>query len=257
MASELGEQMKLRQTAPNTYSISWHSDWVIGLNIQKLHIEFLRGCVPAESSITVTPLKRGACAEAQRRDPNWLRFRLDDEVFPLTRHLLNMYPAAGFPHNGLVDGWIRITSDEDRIDATFLGAMCDLVPSLSDTGLRNGVLYDAHTNHGIVRRWAESQSPPGSGPPAVLAVKRETALASLIVHQTITLDAEFKHRLPAEGLRWVHTRAGTRMTRGGRMDLDIVLYDENMELVCVAQQLLVVVDSKRKFGGTQKPGSIL
>ncbi|RYC54740.1 hypothetical protein CHU98_g11469, partial [Xylaria longipes] len=201
MSKLLKDQMKLRQTAPNTYSISWHSDWVIGLSfsgasitailhyvasqyvsaniaaqpdVQKLHIEFLRGCVPAESSITVTPLKLGAMVstlqlelqqkdkvkvmalatmtdltkpagptlppsdwflqpppsplpdfeaiEAQRPDPNWLRFRLDDEVFPLTRHLLNMYPAVGFPYNGLVDGWIRITSDEDRIDAMFLGA---------------------------------------------------------------------------------------------------------------------------------------
>lgn len=125
--------------------------------------------------------------------------------------------------------------------------MCGLVPSLSDTGLKNGGLYDAHTNHGIVRRRA----------PVVLSVKRQTALASPIVHQIITLDGEFKRRLPAEGLRWVYTRAGTKMTRGGRMDLDIVLYDKNMELVCVAQQLLVVVDSKRNFGGTQKPGSIL
>ncbi|KAI0201417.1 thioesterase family protein [Astrocystis sublimbata] len=277
-------------------------------DVQKLHIEFLRGCVPAESLVTVTQLKLGAMVstlqlelrqkdktrvvalatvtdlakpvgptlppsnwflqpqsspppnfeaiEAQKSDPNWLRFRMDDEVFPLTRHLLNMYPAAGFPHQGLADGWIRVASDEDRIDATFLGAMCDLIPSHSDTGLRNGGLYDAHSNHKIVKRWATEQTPPGGGPPAVLTVKRETAFKSPIVHQTITLDVEFKRRLSPEGLRWVYTRSGTRMAHGGRMDLDIVLCDENMELLCVGHQLLVAVDTKRRFGA-RKPGSSL
>ncbi|TGJ86983.1 hypothetical protein E0Z10_g1711, partial [Xylaria hypoxylon] len=94
------------------------------------------------------------------------------------------------------------------------------------------------------------------GPPPSWPLSARRRSSPPIVHQTITLDAEFKRRLPAEGLRWVYTRAGTRMTRDGRMDLDIVLCDENMELVCVGQQLLMIVDSKRRFG-TQKPDSNL
>ncbi|KAK7973334.1 hypothetical protein PG988_007468 [Apiospora saccharicola] len=189
-----------------------------------------------------------AAVEARRPDPNWLPAIMDGETLPLTRHQLVLNPAGGFPHDGLSDAWNRLLPEgDDRIDAMYLAVMADIFPSLSDTGLRNGGLYDARANF----RRLEAGAVDRPGEPAVL---RHHTLASLrraaVFNMTVTLDVEFKRRIdPDKGLRWVFTRVATKRARGGRMDLDVSICDEDMELVVTAQQLVLVVEAKRKFRG--------
>ncbi|XXH02863.1 hypothetical protein Hte_009251 [Hypoxylon texense] len=44
--------------------------------------------------------------------------------------------------------------DDDRMDATYLVLMTDCIPSMSDTLLRNGGLYDARGNLARIEQWA-------------------------------------------------------------------------------------------------------
>ncbi|KAK6857094.1 hypothetical protein PG995_007281 [Apiospora arundinis] len=188
--------------------------------------------------------------DARRPDPNWLPAIMDGESLPLSRFHLVLNPVGGFPYEGISDAWNRLLlPGDDRMDAMYLAVMADIFPSLSDTGLHNGGLYDARANFRKIEKWAAEHP----GEPAVLG---DHSLARLreaeVFNMTVTLDVEFKRRVdPEKGLRWVFTRIATKRAQGGRMDLDISICDENMELLVTAQQLVLVVEAQRKFRGTE------
>ncbi|KAI0015457.1 thioesterase family protein [Xylariomycetidae sp. FL0641] len=325
MAGTLRDQINLQKVASNTYTAGWHLDWTLGStlfggsitailhcaavahlttdpalsarnqpDILNLHIEFLRSCERAQSTIVVSALKIGATTStlqlqllqndkikalalaastnfdisigptvptawsllpppkpkpdfarvlAFKPDQHWIPARLSGEIINITEHLLVLDPRNGFPTDGLCDAWNGCLREEDRIDATFLTMMTDIIPSMSDTLLRNGGLYDAHAFYRKTKQWADNNP----GVPAEITNSVAEALQAEVYNNTVTLDIGFKRRLPKEGLRFIFTRTAAKMLHGGRMDVDITMCNEDMELVCLARQLIVVLEAGRKF----------
>jgi hypothetical protein len=66
---------------------------------------------------------------------------------------------------------------------------------------------------------------------------------------TVSLNIDLKTRLPPEGVEWLHSRVVTRMLRGGRADLDVVVLDQHGELVATSTQVALVVDASRNIKG--------
>lgn len=185
------------------------------------------------------------CIMARKPDRNWLPARLAGEILNVTSHMLVLNPRGGFPIDGTHDAWYGFAAGHEagRMDATYLALMTDMVPSMSDTLTRNGGLYDAHACFAKLERWADEN--PGT--PAEITNTLAEALRAKTFNATVTLDMEFKRKVPACGLEWVFTRTLTKMLEGGRMDLDITICNEKMELVCTAQQLVLVLEAERKF----------
>ncbi|KAH8885979.1 thioesterase family protein [Thozetella sp. PMI_491] len=179
---------------------------------------------------------------AHQPDPHWLPGRIVGEVLTFTHRMLVLNPRAGFPAQGICDAWNGFMEDE-RMDATYLAMMTDVIPSMSDTLLRNGGLYDAHVFLEKLRLWAEEHP----GIPASVPNTQAEALQATTYNCTITLDLEFKRRVPPEGLRWIFTRTTTKVLQAGRMDVEITICDEDMEYLCLARQLILVAEAKRKF----------
>lgn len=71
----------------------------------------------------------------------------------MTSRILGLYPRGGFVAPGICDAWHSLLGDE-RINDTYLSFMTDWVPSLSDTLLQNGGLYDARVFRQKAERWA-------------------------------------------------------------------------------------------------------
>lgn len=42
------------------------------------------------------------------------------------------------------------------------------------------------------------------------------------------------------------------MLSGGRMDLEVTICDENMELVCIGRQTILVLQAARRFGDSKE-----
>ncbi|KAI0400049.1 thioesterase-like superfamily-domain-containing protein [Xylaria palmicola] len=333
MISILKKQIELRNSAPGTYTASWHLDWTIGPvllggcvaaivydaaethlatdpilkaknqpNIVNLHLEFLCPCVRLESTVSVTTLRTGAATStlqlqlaqggqirvialatainfdrplgptvsvpvtralypspkpkpdigrvlAQKPDRNWVAASSAGEIVPLTRGLLALSPRGGFTHDGICDAWSVLLGNE-RLDGTYLTAMTDIIPSLSDTLLRNGGIYDAHRFHRRAEEWAEANP----GIPAMLGNTLAEALQSSTWDSTLTLDIEFTRKLPADGLRAIFTRTVANALEGGKMNLDVTICNEDMELLCTAHQLILVLETGQKFReGKKKP----
>ncbi|KAK7946210.1 uncharacterized protein PG986_010531 [Apiospora aurea] len=153
-------------------------------------------------------------------DPNWVPAIYSGEVIPFAGRILVLDPREGFPVDGVCDAWNGF-EDEERIDSTTLAFMTDLIPSMSDTLLRNGGLYDAHAFQEKARKWAE-ESP---GVPAPLTNSLAEAMKATTHNQTVTLDVEFKRRLPPAGLQFVFMRTTTKMLLDGRMDTDLTVHN--------------------------------
>jgi len=124
-----------------------------------------------------------------------------------------------------------------------MALMTDNIPSMSDTMLRNGGLYDANTIYEKVARWDEEN--PG------VALEIENTVAQALTatefNSTVALDIQFVRRLPEGGVKWVFSRTTVKSMLGGRLELEVAILDEGGELVCSAQQLNLVLDVQRKF----------
>ncbi|RLL99574.1 hypothetical protein CFD26_108098 [Aspergillus turcosus] len=68
-------------------------------------------------------------------------------------------------------------------------------------------------------------------------------------YPTVTLNIDLKTRIPPEGVEWLHTRVVTRMLRGSRADLDVVILDPQGELIALSTQVALVVDASRNTKG--------
>lgn len=69
------------------------------------------------------------------------------------------------------------------------------------------------------------------------------------INTTLTLDLEYKRRLPKQGLRFTFTRATAKTLLDGRMDVNLTICNEDMEMVCLARQVILALRAERKFSG--------
>ncbi|RAH47406.1 thioesterase family protein [Aspergillus brunneoviolaceus CBS 621.78] len=70
-------------------------------------------------------------------------------------------------------------------------------------------------------------------------------------YPSVTLNVDLKTRLPAEGVEWLHSHVVTRMLRGSRADLEVVIHNEQGELVLTSTQVALVVDAARNLKGRE------
>lgn len=66
------------------------------------------------------------------------------------------------------------------------------------------------------------------------------------VHVTLSMSTEIKRNLPPEGVRWLYLRTEAKNITGGRMDLEILLCDENMDLIAISQHVAHIIPSAQK-----------
>ncbi|KAK2595384.1 hypothetical protein QQS21_006920 [Conoideocrella luteorostrata] len=170
-------------------------------------------------------------------EANWLPARLEDSVVPGLGRINVLYPRVGFPTNGVCDAWYSWVNE--GMDDTKLAFMTDVMPSMSDTLMRNDGLYDVHAWHKQIQQWAEKNP----GIPATITNSTTKALQATTFVISMTLDIEFKRRLPKEKKQWTFSRAATKMLQDGRMDVEITICNEDMELLCTARESPAIAPS--------------
>lgn len=119
----------------------------------------------------------------QKPDDNWAPAYLAGEVIPATRRLQGLYPLGGFAAPGICDSWHRFV--EEPMNVTSVAFMTDLVPSMSDTLLRIGGLFDAHMFREGAEKWASEN--PGTTCPFTNTIAQ--------VRQSSSQQIEFSRHL--------------------------------------------------------------
>lgn len=190
-------------------------------------------------------------AMASQPQPDWIGGYTDGEVMPCMGRLFSLIPREGYPTDGVMSTWSH-WKDDVPMDAFYLTVMADIFPSMADTLLRNKGLFDAHKNHQKVLEW-DKQNP---GVPITLYTTVKEAMKAKTFNSTVTMDLEFKRRIPETGLDWIFTRLSTKLMEDGRVDLSIDLCNDKLELLVVASQTMLVLDVERKFGGESKESKL-
>ncbi|GMF74774.1 unnamed protein product [Aspergillus oryzae] len=67
------------------------------------------------------------------------------------------------------------------------------------------------------------------------------------VHVTLSMSTEVKRNLPRKGVRWLYLRSEVKRIVDGRMDMEILLCDETMELIAVSQHAAHIIPSAQKL----------
>lgn len=130
------------------------------------------------------------------------------------------------------------------MDATYLAVMADFIPSMSDTILGNNSAMDQNEYTRRAEKWCNAYP----GVTATIGFTFEEALNAATLETSLSFTYEFKQRLPKEGLQWLFMRTSSKKLERGRMDTEVIMCNEKMELVCIMNHLVAVLDAARKFG---------
>ncbi|KAL2262653.1 hypothetical protein VTK26DRAFT_578 [Humicola hyalothermophila] len=161
------------------------------------------------------------------RDLHWARLK-----FPLgsrlrfARCLQNFAyygPRASPPSKTPIDKWVRLASGE-RFTANSLGFVSDCWPYVVE-------------EHRPSRKEAEEKARRGESVPF--------PPDATFWYPTVVLNLEVKKALPAEGLEWLQIRIQSRQVKNGRMDIEILLLDEQGELVAISNHVNLILGSER------------
>jgi acyl-CoA thioesterase FadM len=66
-------------------------------------------------------------------------------------------------------------------------------------------------------------------------------------YPTVLLNLDIKKALPAEGVEWLFVRVATKQIKNGRMDLEVVVFDEGGEIVALSHHVALAVGSERNL----------
>lgn len=71
-------------------------------------------------------------------------------------------------------------------------------------------------------------------------------MISQSVHVTLVMSTEFKRKLPPEGTRWLYLRSEIKSIENARMDLQVLLFDETLELIACSSQSAQIIPAADK-----------
>ncbi|KAE8141710.1 thioesterase-like superfamily-domain-containing protein [Aspergillus pseudotamarii] len=67
------------------------------------------------------------------------------------------------------------------------------------------------------------------------------------VNVALSMSTEVKKNLPPGGVRWLYLRSEVKRIIDGRMDMEILLCDETMELIAISQHAAQIIPSAQKW----------
>ncbi|KAL2820638.1 thioesterase-like superfamily-domain-containing protein [Aspergillus granulosus] len=87
----------------------------------------------------------------------------------------------------------------------------------------------------------------------MLAAAEEACEADVAKKQfwfaSVAMNIDLRTRIPHEGVEWLHTRVVSRMVRGSRADLDVMVLDQSGQAIALGTQISLVVDQGRNTKG--------
>ncbi|KAL8806551.1 MAG: hypothetical protein Q9200_004998 [Gallowayella weberi] len=175
------------------------------------------------------PLSSSTRALKDGTDPNWTHR-------PIPPHLSDFRKAARktkfhLPRQGqlepaLADEWICL-ADGGKFTQTSLGFVADQFPQ-------------------IVEIYPGTAAPTGSEFEEKVFTRRR-GVKEMMWYPTVLLNLEVKKALPEDGVEWLFVRVRAKRIEKGRMDLEVVVLDEEGELVAISQHVCLIVGAERNL----------
>lgn len=74
----------------------------------------------------------------------------------------------------------------------------------------------------------------------------------LYAYPTLSMSLDVKKLLPPEGVKWLFVRAHAKQIKDGRMDAEVTILDESLELVALSQHVSFIIDVAQELKKVQK-----
>ena len=149
-------------------------------------------------------------------------------------------PSSKYKTPGVIDQWARlrtVTHGSSSPSPSMAGTgkwTNETLPFLSDwfpAGL---------TEVGMGALASSSSSSPSSSPKPKIPP---------FWYPTVTLNIDFKKSLPPQGVDWLYSRVVMKSIRNGRMDIEVIILDEQGEIVALCTHVGLVVPVERNTSG--------
>lgn len=179
----------------------------------------------ADGRVNLATLKRTG------RDGGWMRLAAPFPEFRRATQQVELYgPDPALGRRPVVDQWARFRPNgdsESRWTNEAAAFLTDMFPMALD-GL------DA-----MASAVSKEQSPSA-----------EQSASNW--YPTVTLNIDFKKRLPPQGTEWLYSRVQIKAVRDGRTDIDVVVLDEQGEVIALGTQVGLVLSASRNVGQRSK-----
>lgn len=188
--------------------------------------------LPTNYGLTPKPVPADTRRLVDGTEPDWEEFNYPSQVgtpFRAFSHVRYYFHVRGTAHPSISDQYLTPVRHDEVFTDESLGSVADLWQrmiinyySTTQWGTREAARQGA-------RIWEQFESgEPGEYVPYAFP--------------TLSMNLEFKKLLPSEGVKWLFLRARARQIKNGRMDTEVTILDENMELVVLSHQISAVID---------------
>lgn len=227
--------------------------------------------LPTHFTLAPAPLPRGSTAALRAdTDPHWALQPQPLSPWRKALRQVHTYIPRGLRVAGdTADEWICFASGE-RFTQESLGFVCDTFPLIPDKyGLRDNPEQLAKISVGsehnaepkriqgaspssqsslLFNSRSQPLAPPPGLSPTTASPTKEIDLARFWF-PTLVLNIEFKKLLPPEGVEWLFVRVRPKLIRNGRMDLEVIVMDEEGDIVALSWHVALLVSGERNSRG--------
>lgn len=167
------------------------------------------------------------------KDDRWVSYSSPYHPKSFTKaqtHLKYLIPSSGSPHPSITDEWITPTSTGDKFTNANLGFVADQWPQM----VENYRSDSPHSSDGIVARAVRTKNG--------ISTKDDGGWRSPFWYPTLLMNIEFKKLLPPEGVDWLFVRARAKQIKDGRMDVEVTILDDQLEIVALSNHVCFIVN---------------
>lgn len=214
------------------------ADWYKALTVdahRNMNMRTERGIsFPTDYHLTPAPAPADVAKLANGTDQLWL-----DWVYPwhpkstlkAFTPIRYFFPIKGVSHPSMTDAWLTPIGVDDVFTAEMIGYIADLYHRMVDNYLVNAEWGTRNIASRILQAAAAQSADTDDGGQGVL-----------YGYPTMSMGLEVKKLLPPEGVKWLFIRAQAKQIKNGRMDAEITILDEKMELVALSHQVSLIID---------------
>jgi len=172
---------------------------------------------PPTRPVDLQALKRGDDKEwTQQAEMPFANFR------KASQRVKWFFPRQGQPLKSVSDEWLTFTTGE-RFTQESLGFLCDMFPQVVEN-------YHHDDPYTVSKRSGKSKPP-----------------AAMYWSPTLLLNLDVKKALPKEGVEFLFIRAQTKKIQNGRIDLEIIIMDEEGDVVALSHHVTLVLGTERNL----------
>ena len=182
-----------------------------------------------DTGFTLHPAPRPAFVDRLRQDndPHWqLQKDMPFADFRKASQKVKYFlPREGQHHRSMADEWITFANGERFTDVS-LGYVADTWPQLVESYVQDSTMSDSASESEVRTKengWAGFWYP------------------------TLLLNLDVKKALPVEGVEFLFVRVRAKAIKCGRLDLEVVILDEEGDIVALSHQVSLILDASRNM----------